>query len=295
MESQVAWRVITRSLTVAALKTKRHARLDRLCSATYHRGMVPSPGRQIVRIYPLPAQIEPGDLAGGVAVVIDVLRASTTIVVALANGAARVIPCGDVETARRLATEDRSGNTLTGGERGGVKIEGFDLDNSPASYSRDRVAGKTIVFTTTNGTAALLRTDGAARVLIGAFVNRQAVVETLHADGRPIHLICAGTDGRLTSEDLLGAAAIAAGLSRFDDVEMWDDSTKGAAQNWPEGIPAKLLIDSLRRSSGGRNLVELGFDQDIVRAAEVDSISVVPEFSSTTRAIAIDGGSIRSA
>jgi 2-phosphosulfolactate phosphatase len=248
-----------------------------------------------VRIYPLPAQIEPGDLAGGVAVVIDVLRASTTIVVALANGAARVIPCGDVETARRLATEDRSGNTLTGGERGGVKIEGFDLDNSPASYSRDRVAGKTIVFTTTNGTAALLRTDGAARVLIGAFVNRQAIVETLHADGRPIHLICAGTDGRLTSEDLLGAAAIAAGLSRFDDVEMWDDSTKGAAQNWPEGIPAKLLIDSLRRSSGGRNLVELGFDQDIVRAAEVDSISVVPEFSSTTRAIAIDGGSIRSA
>jgi 2-phosphosulfolactate phosphatase len=248
-----------------------------------------------VKIYPMPAQIESGDLAGGVAVVIDVLRASTTIVVALANGAARVIPCGDVETARRLATEDRSGNTLTGGERGGVKIEGFDLDNSPASYSRDRVAGKTIVFTTTNGTAALLRTDGAARVLIGAFVNRQAVVETLHADGRPIHLICAGTDGRLTSEDLLGAAAIAAGLSRFDDVEMWDDSTKGAAQNWPEGIPAKLLIDSLRRSSGGRNLVELGFDQDIVRAAEVDSISVVPEFSSTTRAIAIDGGSIRSA
>ena len=248
-----------------------------------------------MRIYPLPAQIEPGDLAGGVAVVIDVLRASTTIVVALANGAARVIPCGDVETARRLATEDRSGNTLTGGERGGVKIEGFDLDNSPASYSRDRVAGKTIVFTTTNGTAALLRTDGAARVLIGAFVNRQAVVETLHADGRPIHLICAGTDGRLTSEDLLGAAAIAAGLSRFDDVEMWDNSTKGAAQNWPEGIPAKLLIDSLRRSSGGRNLVELGFDQDIVRAAEVDSISVVPEYSSTTRAIAIDGGSIRSA
>ena len=248
-----------------------------------------------MRIYPLPAQIEPGDLAGGVAVVIDVLRASTTIVVALANGAARVIPCGDVETARRLATEDRSGNTLTGGERGGVKIEGFDLDNSPASYSRDRVAGKTIVFTTTNGTAALLRTDGAARVLIGAFVNRQAVVETLHADGRPIHLICAGTDGRLTSEDLLGAAAIAAGLSRFDDVEMWDNSTKGAAQNWPEGIPAKLLIDSLRRSSGGRNLVELGFDQDIVRAAEVDSISVVPEYSSTTRSIAIDGGSIRSA
>lgn len=249
--------------------------------------MARSSSRQTVKIHPLPAQIEPGELAGGVAVVIDVLRASTTIVVALANGAARVAPCGDTETARRLAAEDTTGNTLLGGERGGVKIEGFDLDNSPASYSRDRVAGKTIVFTTTNGTAALLKTDGAARVLIGALVNRQAVVETLHADGRPVHLICAGTDGRLTSEDLLGAAAIAAGLARFDDVEMRDDSTEGHAKHWPEGIPAELLIESLRRSSGGRNLVELGFDQDIVRAAEIDSIAIVPEYSSITRMITI--------
>jgi|HubBroStandDraft_6_1064221.scaffolds.fasta_scaffold25232_4 2-phosphosulfolactate phosphatase len=252
--------------------------------------MAPTPGRQTVKIYALPAQIEPGDLAGGVAVVIDVLRASTTIIVALANGAARVLPCGHVETARRLAAEDTTGNTLTGGERGGVKIEGFDLDNSPSSYSRERVAGKTIAFTTTNGTAALLKTEGAVRVLIGTFVNRKAVVETLRADGRPVHLICAGTDGRLTSEDLLGAAAIAAGLARFDDVEMWDDSTKGAAENWPEGISSNLLIDSLRRSSGGRNLGELGFDQDIVRAAKVDSISVVPEYSSITRAIQIAAG-----
>jgi 2-phosphosulfolactate phosphatase len=247
--------------------------------------MAASSGRQTVRIYPLPAQIEPGDLAGGVAVVIDVLRASTTIIVALANGAARVIPCGHVDTARRLAAEDSTGDTLTGGERGGVKIEGFDLDNSPASYSRERIAGKTIAFTTTNGTAALLRTDGAARVLIGAFVNRQAIVEALHSDGRPVHLICAGTDGRPTSEDLLGAAGIAAGLARFDRVEMWDGSTKSYAKHWPEGIPAERLIDSLRRSSGGRNLVELGFDWDIVRAAEVDSIPIVPEYSTHTRAI----------
>jgi|GEM_PF-4138673 len=151
----------------------------------------PQFGRQTVRIYPLPANIEPGDLAGGVAVVIDVLRASTTIIVALANGAARVIPCGLVDTARSLAAEDETGNTLTGGERGGVKIEGFDLDNSPASYTRERVAGRSIAFTTTNGTAALLRTQEAARVLIGALVNRQAIVDALRAEGRPIHLVCA--------------------------------------------------------------------------------------------------------
>jgi 2-phosphosulfolactate phosphatase len=243
-------------------------------------------GRQTVRIYPLPTDIEPGDLAGGVAVVIDVLRASTTIITALANGAARVIPCGIVETARSLAAEDESGNTLTGGERRGVKIEGFDLDNSPASYSRERVAGKTIAFTTTNGTAALLKTDGAARVLIGALVNRQAIVDVLHADGRPVHLICAGTDGRLTSEDLLGAGAIAAGLTRFDDVELEDNATHNAARQWSE-TPGSQLLAALRGSSGGSNLVELGFDRDIVRAAEVDSIAIVPEYSPTTRAITI--------
>jgi 2-phosphosulfolactate phosphatase len=248
-------------------------------------GHQPQSGRQTVRIYPLPANIEPGHLAGGVAVVIDVLRASTTIIVALANGADRVIPCGLVDTARSLAAEDETGNTLTGGERGGVKIEGFDLDNSPASYSRERVAGKSIAFTTTNGTAALLRTAGAARVLIGALVNRRAIVETLHADGRPVHLICAGTDGCLTSEDLLGAGAIAAGLVHFDDVEMWDEMTQSAARHWPEGLSADRLVEWLNASPGGSNLVKLGFQDDIARAAHVDSISVVPEYSSLTRAV----------
>jgi 2-phosphosulfolactate phosphatase len=244
-------------------------------------------GRQTVRIYPLPANIEPGDLAGGVAVVIDVLRASTTITVALANGAARVIPCGIVDTARSLAAEDETGNTLTGGERGGVKIEGFDLDNSPASYPPERVAGKTIAFTTTNGTAALLKTDGAARVLIGALVNRQAIVEALHADGRPVHLICAGTDGRLTSEDLFGAAGIAAGLARFDNVELCDESTQRAVKHWPKPISQNRLIEFLKNTLGGSNLVELGFQEDIARAAQVDSISVVPEYSTLTRDIMI--------
>jgi 2-phosphosulfolactate phosphatase len=248
-------------------------------------------GRQTVKIYPLPTRIQPGELLGGVAVVLDVLRASTTIIVALANGAARVIPCGQTDEARRLGADDPAGNTLSGGERHGVKIESFDLDNSPASYARERVAGKTIAFTTTNGTAALLRTQEAARVLIGALVNRRAIVEALHADGRPIHLVCAGTDGRVTSEDLLGAGAIAADLARLGNVEFADEATEKAAGPWTDNVPPAQLIRELRESSGGCNLVELGFDQDIVRAAELDSIAVVPEYSSLTRAITIAAAS----
>jgi 2-phosphosulfolactate phosphatase len=275
--------------------------LDPSSATTYYRVMdrvkKPQPsrqplfGRQTVRIYPLPANIEPGDLAGGVAVVIDVLRASTTIIVALANGVARVIPCGLVDTARSLAAEDETGNTLTGGERGGVKIEGFDLDNSPASYTRERVAGRSIAFTTTNGTAALLRTQEAARVLIGALVNRQAIVDALRAEGRPIHLVCAGTDGCVTSEDLLGAGAIAADLASLGNLEFADYATEKAAGYWTDNVRPAQRIRELRESSGGCNLVELGFDQDIVRAAELDSIAVVPEYSPLTRAITIAGGS----
>ncbi len=239
-------------------------------------------GRQTVKIYPLPNRVQPGDLVGGVAVVLDVLRASTTIIVALANGAARVIPCGQTDEARRLADDDPTGNTPCGGERGGVKIEGFHFDNSPDSYTREQVAGKTIAFTTTNGTAALLRTGEAARVLIGALINRRAVVEALAADCRPVHLICAGTNGRLTSEDLLGAGAIAAGLAESGNIQFADEATENAARHWTENAtPAKILRE-LRRSSGGCNLIELGYDQDIVRAAELDSIAVVPEYSAAT-------------
>jgi len=253
--------------------------------------MARSVSRQTVKIYSLPTEIKPGDLAGGVAVVIDVLRASTTIVVALANGATRIIPCADIETARRRKAEDSTGNTLSGGERGGVKIEGFDLDNSPVSYSRERVAGKTIAFTTTNGTAALMRTDEAARVLIGALVNRQAVVDALRADRCPVHLICAGTDGRETTEDLIGARAIAVSLARFDDVELVGDLTQNAYKNWPEVSRSDpSLVEALRKSDGGQNLVALGFDQDIARAAKVDSIQVVPEYSVMTKSIQIDAG-----
>ncbi len=250
-------------------------------------GRQPQSSRQTVKIYPLPTQIQPGDLRGGVAVVLDVLRASTTIIVALANGAARIIPCGLTDEAQRLVTDDPTGNTLCGGERHGLKIEGFDLDNSPASYTWERVAGKTIAFTTTNGTAALLRTQEAARVLIGALINRQAIVDARCADGRPIHLVCAGTDGRVTSEDLLGAGAIAADLASLGNVKFADDTTKKAARPWTTNGPPADLVRELQMSLGGRNLLEHGFDQDIVRAAELDSIALVPEYSAATRDIRI--------
>ncbi|MCX7429756.1 MAG: 2-phosphosulfolactate phosphatase, partial [Planctomycetia bacterium] len=141
-----------------------------------------------------------GAVAGGIAVVIDVLRASTTIVTALAHGATGVRPVLTVEVARALAAGFGSGSgsdsgVLLGGERGGLRIDGFDLGNSPLEYARARVAGRRIVITTTNGTAAVDACTAASEVLIGAIVNRAAAAararELAVAHGTSnIHLGC---------------------------------------------------------------------------------------------------------
>jgi 2-phosphosulfolactate phosphatase len=127
------------------------------------------PTRQI-DVYLLPALVDPVELEGKAVVVIDVLRATTTIVHALAAGTSEVAPCEEIEDAKKLAATLGSKAVLSG-EREGLPIPGFDLGNSPAEFTRDRVAGKTLVFTTTNGTRAMHRCRHAARVLLGAFVN----------------------------------------------------------------------------------------------------------------------------
>ena len=140
-------------------------------------------------------RMPPGATAGGIAVVIDVLRASTTIVTALAHGAAGVLPRRSIHEARataaaRSTTAARAGAML-GGERGGVKIAGFDLGNSPAEYTADRVAGKPVVITTTNGTLAIAACHDAAEVLVGEhdFTSFETTPSTRLSKVRTIHAL----------------------------------------------------------------------------------------------------------
>src|SRR5687768_10758642 len=142
-----------------------------------------------LNVHFLPDLTTPAELAGGVVVVIDVLRASTTITYALAAGAREVIPCLEIEEARAAAAKLPPGQAVLGGERHGLPIEGFDLGNSPRDYTPQRVGGKTVVFTTTNGTKAMMQCRQAAGVLIGSYVNFSALVQTLRASGLPIHLL----------------------------------------------------------------------------------------------------------
>jgi 2-phosphosulfolactate phosphatase len=245
-----------------------------------------------VEVHLLPQYVAPEHLRGGVAVVIDVLRASTTIVHALAAGCKAVIPVLEVEEARHLAKAEQNGKVLLGGERGGLAPEGFDLGNSPLEYQPPRCQGAKLVLTTTNGTRAIHAALQADRILLAGFVNFSAVCERLLKETRSIHLLCAGTDGEVTLEDTLLAGAFVEtlcegtclGLSRDFGRSRSRKLRAVAAVNDAARLAwdcfaghGMVLEEALRISQGGLNLIRLGQDLDIKAAALVDRFAIVPE------------------
>ncbi|HBN74525.1 MAG TPA: 2-phosphosulfolactate phosphatase [Planctomycetaceae bacterium] len=231
--------------------------------------------------YLLPDLIPANQKMKGSAVVIDILRASSTICSALESGASAVIPCEHIETAQLTRKDFDDDTVLMGGERQGVKIEGFDLGNSPRDYTKDVVENRTLIFSTTNGTRALHRCQTAQRVAIGCFLNRSPIVNWLQQDAGPIHLVCAGTDGKITLEDCLFAGAVAEGLiSRGDQLDM-NDATRLCLNLYhmsiqhSEGIHLRLL-----ESQGGQNLQHLSMEEDVAFCAQVDVLENVPVWDS---------------
>lgn len=246
-------------------------------------------------VHLLPTLFEPSDLEGGIAVVTDVLRATTTVAYGFQNGARGVIPCETIEEAFAVREGSDDGSAiLLGGERGGEPISGFDLGNSPSEWNRETVADSEIAFTTTNGTRALLRSAMADRVVCGAFANLQAVCDLLNEETRPIHIVCAGTVGKVSTEDSLFAGALVdlllengpptelSGDQKFDvcDASRLVLSHWKAAANTSDG-----LFHAMKAGSGGRNLMRLGLEADIRTAAKLDQVDLVPEYLPQSRRI----------
>jgi 2-phosphosulfolactate phosphatase len=235
------------------------------------------PARVFVHL--LPGLTTPEELSGGTVVVVDVLRATTTIVHALAAGATRILPVLDVADAEKLRLALNSRDVVLGGERGGQKIAGFDLGNSPGEYTKPSVGGKTLIFTTTNGTRAMQMCRGAKRVLLGAFANFSAVCREV-ANAERFDLLCAGTDGQITREDVLFAGAVVDDLHRTatiatnDQADIACDAWRAAAADFAGPKP---LAEYLRASRGGRNLIEIGHERDIDIAAQIDKFDLVAE------------------
>jgi 2-phosphosulfolactate phosphatase len=240
------------------------------------------PDRPPVYVHLLPSLIPPGSLRGGVAVVVDVLRATTVMVYALASGCQAIIPCAEIEDAKRVASTFPTGAAILGGERGGIPIEGFDLGNSPADYTPEVCRGKTLVMTTTNGTRAILASLEAERVLVAGFVNDLATARSLAGDPRPKHIVCSGTEGFISLEDATLAGALCSRLAGTHDLGS-NDSAHLVARYWVDveyrcfEKQEVTLSDYLSRGRGGHNVRRLGLEPDIEDAAQVDQFRLLAE------------------
>ena len=250
--------------------------------------------RPKVFVHLLPSLIPPGSLRGGVAVVVDVLRATTVMVHALANGCEAVIPCAEVEEAQLVAAGLPSGTALLGGERGGLPIPGFDLGNSPGDYSFEVCKGKTLVMTTTNGTRAILASQDAERVYIASFANWKATVEELAVQlfkkdhGHPIHIVCSGTEGFISLEDSLLAGALTmlladAMVPDYPEGERFgNDEALIVLSQWLEVemfLEQRPFWKLLQLGRGGRNVTRLGLEEDIKFAARVNRLPIIAELA----------------
>jgi 2-phosphosulfolactate phosphatase len=215
-----------------------------------------------------------GSQPGSAVIVIDVFRASTTIAAALAGGARFVLPVADVEQAMKLAEPYADSEVLLGGERECQRIEGFQLGNSPREYTREVVAGKVIIFTTTNGTRALAAAKDADTVLIGSFVNFGAVADAV-AGHEAVTILCAGNDGRLSLEDFICAGGLvnqlAKGQFQLDDAAL---AAPAAYRNLKTDLGRTLTA-----TEHALRLAELGFRADLDFALKVDSVPVVPRLN----------------
>lgn len=210
----------------------------------------------------------------GCYVVIDVLRASTVICTALANGAKSVIPFANPEAAR-AQRQQNGASALLCGEREGVRIEGFDLGNSPAEYAPEVVRGKSLYYASTNGSVALSQAPASATTIVAGFVNLTAAAEAIEQVGLTTLIVCSGREGGFSLEDAVCAGAVIARLWEVSDhVEPATDSAYAAQALWDRYKDNPSM--ALWQSDHGKFLISLGFGSDLATCAEIDSIPVVP-------------------
>jgi 2-phosphosulfolactate phosphatase len=217
-------------------------------------------------------EIVPERLPGSTAVVVDTLLATTTLLTILENGARRVFPAESLEAAAELCAR-LNGACLRGGEQGAKRIEGYDLGPYPEEYPPGVVSGRDVIFVTTNGTRAIADAASARRVLVGCPRNAPAVARHLEASGEDsVYVVCAGSGGRFTLEDFLGAAAIVGNMD---------------AGSWQLNDAAWLALDFygrlgdplgvLRSGRTGRWFAEHGRLGTLRFVAEVGASGLVPE------------------
>ncbi|MCC6372710.1 MAG: 2-phosphosulfolactate phosphatase [Bacteroidia bacterium] len=205
-----------------------------------------------------------------IVVVIDVLRATSAITTAFYNGVSRMIPVATVEEA----VEYRKNGFMVAAERNGEMMEGFDLGNSPFGYMNAKVKGKTIAITTTNGTQAIEAAKSASKIVIGSFLNLEAVVEYLVKSKRDVLFLCAGWKNKFNLEDTLFAGAVAQELIYKHNFNSNCDSTIAAMELYK--LAKYNLYEFLSNSSHRNRLAKLDLERDVKYCLTPNQCPVVP-------------------
>jgi 2-phosphosulfolactate phosphatase len=204
----------------------------------------------------------------GAAAVIDTLRATTTITAILERGALAVRPVADLKTA--YAQKTRDPDILLGGERNNRPPEGFDGGNSPHDWPKERVIGRRVAFTTTNGTQAIERVRKIPRLVLAALINAEACARYLWHLQEPTLLVASGSRGAPALEDVLAAGAVAHYWPHADRTDAAEIACTVFERN------RARLSEAVRLSDHGRDLDQMGLAEDLTFAARLDVSMVVP-------------------
>ncbi|TRZ66022.1 2-phosphosulfolactate phosphatase [bacterium] len=215
-------------------------------------------------------------------VIIDVLRATSTMVVALSNGAKEIVPADNPTHAARIARG--SGNSLTCGERNGKIIEGFILGNSPYEYSKEAIEGKSLIFSTTNGTVSILKSKLAKTCVLASFLNMTKIIDHIKSLCEDVILLCSGKLNNFCIEDSVYAGVVINELQKSGAEWSINDSgfaslklAKSLALSFGKPVQEKIL-DMYKLSEHGKYLLSIGFHKDLKLCSEVDSYPSLPVY-----------------
>ena len=213
-------------------------------------------------------------IKGKTVVIIDVLRATSVMTTALANGVNAIYPYKDIESV--IENSKKDSNPLLCGERKGLKIDGFDCGNSPLEYPHEKVAGRTMYMTTSNGTRAIENcAKYASRIYIGAFLNLEAIANRIVEDGEDVVLVCSGTNDNFSFDDALCAGEI------IKRVVAKDSSVKCTDISLALKFIADRSVDIPTTLKGCKHfeyLKSIGFEGDMDHCFTMDKYSIVPEY-----------------
>lgn len=224
-----------------------------------------------------PVQADELFFTGKTTVVIDVLRASSTIITALSNGAKEVVPVGTVEFAVKVSGGIFGGQTLLGGERNTKKIEGFALGNSPSEYTKEIVSGKSIVFYSTNGSRAIVKAKYSTNLFVCSFNNLKTLAKHLRKLNEDVIILCAGNNNFFSLEDSVCAGMLVSELiSGNKTIELTDASTGALTLFKSFG---KNIFKLLSETDHGQLLITNGFEEDLKACAELENTNVIPFYA----------------